>query len=74
MIYKVDFSAQAATDLSEIIKYICEELHSPQAAGRFYNEVNEKRELLCAHPYMFPLYHDKELSLMGVHSVVIGNF
>ena len=74
MIYKVDFSEQAADDLSEIIRYISEELYNPQAAERFYSEVNENRGLLREHPYMFPLYHDEKLSTEGIHSVVIGNF
>ena len=74
MIYKVDFAEHAAADLSEIIRYISEELYNPQAAGRFYNEVDEKRKLLCEHPYMFPLHHAEELSAEGIRATVIGNF
>ena len=74
MTYKVDFSEQAADDLSEIIRYISEELYNPQAAGRFYNEVDKTRGLLCEHPHMFPLYHNEELSSEGLHSIAIGNF
>jgi len=74
MIYSVDFSKQAADDLSEITRYISEELYNPQAARRFYNEVTNKLTLLREQPYMFPLYHDEELSAKGIHSIVIGNF
>ena len=70
MTYEVDFSERAADDLSEIIRYISEALYNPQAAGRFYNEVSEKRGLLCDHPHMFPLYHDSE----EIRFIVIGNF
>lgn len=74
MAYKVHFSEQAAVDLDEIIKYINDELCSPQAAGRFFHVVNEKIGLLRDNPYMFPLYHNERLSAEGYHSVVIRNF
>jgi len=74
MVFKVVFSEQAADDLAEIIKYISDELCNPQAAERFYTAVDEKRELLREHPYIFPLHHDKKLSANGYRFVTIGNF
>jgi len=74
MAYKVDFSEQAADDLSGIIIYITEELCNPQAAVQFYTAVDEKRGLLREYPYIFPLYHDEKLGAEGIRSVVVGNF
>ena len=74
MIYSADFSEQAADNLSDITRYISDELYNPQAANRFYNEVANKLILLREQPYMFPLYHDEELSAKGIRSIVIGNF
>jgi len=72
--FNVYFSEQAADDLAETIDYISNELCNPQAAERLYNAIDEKRELLREHPYMFPLYHDKKLSAEGYRFVAIGNF
>ena len=74
MIYSADFSEQAADDLSDITRYISDELYNPQAAKRFYNEVANKLTLLREQPYMFPLYHDDALSEEGIRVMVIGNF
>jgi addiction module RelE/StbE family toxin len=74
MVFKVDFSEQAADDLDEIIRYISGELCNPQAAERFFNAVDKKRGLLREQPYMFPLYHDEKLSADGYRFSAIGNY
>ena len=74
MVFRVDFSEQAANDLNEIIKYTSEELYNPQASKRFYDAVDEKCDLLREYPHMFPLYHDEKLSAEGIRAAVIGNF
>jgi addiction module RelE/StbE family toxin len=74
MAFKVNFSEQAAADLSEIIRYISKELFNPQAAERFYNAVNDKLDLLREQPYMFPLHQDERVCVDGYHSAVVGNF
>jgi addiction module RelE/StbE family toxin len=74
MIFKVKYSEQAAGDLADIIKYISDELCSPQASERFYKAVNEKLELLSEYPYIFPLHHDEKLSAEGYRFAVIGSY
>jgi addiction module RelE/StbE family toxin len=74
MIFRVEYSERAASDLADIIGYISDKLCNPQAAERFYNAVSEKLGLLREHPYMFPLRHDEKLSAEGVRFAVIGNY
>jgi len=52
MTFDVEFSEQGNRDLDEIIRYISEELFSPQAAQKFYSAVNEKLKYYRAfHTY-----------------------
>ena len=74
MAFRVEYSERAADDLSDIISYISGELCNPQAAERFYNNVNEKLGLLREHPHMFPFHHDKKLNAEGLRFAVIGNY
>ena len=74
MVFKVNFSDEGADDLDEIIRYISVELCNPKAAENFYNEVDEKIELLREHPYIFPLYPDEKLNAEGYRYAIIRNF
>ena len=74
MTFEVEFSEQGKSDLDEIIRYISEELLSPQAAQKFYSAVNEKLVLLQSFPYLYPLYHDDRLVDEDFHFVTIGNY
>jgi len=74
MAYNVEFSEQSNHDLDEIIRYISEELLSPQAAQKFFSAVNEKLILLQIFPYLYPLYHDDKLANERFHFVTIGNY
>jgi plasmid stabilization system protein ParE len=74
MAFRVAYSEQASIDLDEIIGYIHDELHSPQAAEKFYRRVMETVKTLRDNPYLFPLYHDEKLSAEGYHYVMVGNY
>ena len=74
MTYDVEFSEQGNHDLEEIIRYISEELFSPQAAQKFFSAVNEKLLLLQSFTYLYPLYHDDRLANEDFHFVTIGNY
>ena len=69
MVFKVEFSEQADEGLSEIIRYINDELCNPQAAERFYQAVLEKTKLLREQLYIFPLHHDDKLFLVRIEPV-----
>jgi plasmid stabilization system protein ParE len=73
MAFKVVHSEQASVDLDDIIGYIHDELHSPQAAKKFFNKAMETIKLLCDNPYIFPLYHDDTLNAEGYRFAMIGN-
>jgi plasmid stabilization system protein ParE len=72
--FRISYTAQATDDLAGIIRYIGRELSNPKAAEHFYRSVKEKLELLCEHPYMFPLYHNDKLSAQGFRFIVAGSF
>lgn len=74
MAFKIDFSEQAAADLSDIILYISDDLCNPQAAERFYKAVNEKLKMLQEQPYMFPVSQDEKLRADGYRFTVVGSF
>ena len=60
--------------MDDIIDYICIELHNPQAAEKFYNNIKDMLERLRYNPYLFPLHHDKRLEVEGFHYTMIGNY
>jgi addiction module RelE/StbE family toxin len=72
--FKVKYSQQSSADLTEIIRYINDELFSPQAAERFLNEVTRKTDLLSENPYLFPIYQDEKLVQDGYRFIAIGNY
>ena len=74
MDFKVKLSQQAVNDIDDIISYISHELYSPQAAERFFNKINQKISLLGKNPFIYPLYHDEDLSKKGLRFVIVGNY
>jgi len=74
MAYKVKYSEQAVDDLDEIIRYISQELLSPQSADNFFKAVYRKLGFLRENPYMYPLHNDDKLASDGYRFVVIGNY
>ena len=74
MVFKIEYSEQAAVDLADIIRYLTDELYNLQAAERFYNVVSEKLGFLRDNPYIYPLHHDEKLRTEEYHFVVIGNY
>jgi len=74
MAYRAKFSELAAEDLDEIMRYFCEELLMPQAAGRFYNSVDKQLGLISDNPQMYPLHHDEKLRAAGLRFVTIGKY
>ena len=74
MTYNVEFSEQGNHDFDEIIRYINDELLSPQAAQKFFSAVNEKLLLLQNFPYLYPLYRDGKFLNEEFRFVTIGNY
>ena len=74
MAFKIKYSEQSSSDISDIIDYISDELSNPKAAKKFFMGVSEKIELLRENPYIFPLYHDRELSAEGYRFAIVGNY
>ncbi|MCL2337807.1 MAG: type II toxin-antitoxin system RelE/ParE family toxin [Firmicutes bacterium] len=72
--FRIKFTEQAEEDLSSIITYIRDDLHSPWAARRFYNEVNKKLSKISDNPFMYPLSRNEKLRAMGYHTATIRNY
>ena len=74
MDFRIKFTEQAAEDITDIVKYICDELHSPGAARRFYHEVNKKLDKISGNPFMYPLSRIDKLRAKGYRAAAIGNY
>ena len=74
MAYKPKFSDLAADDLDEIIRYFCDDLYMPQAAGRFHKSIYKQLDLICNNPCMYPLHHDDKLRNAGLRFVTVGKY
>jgi len=72
--YNVKVTDSADRDLDEILTYIIDELHSPQAATDFADELDERYVLLEEHPFMYELSRNERLARLGYHRFVIGNY
>ena len=54
--YKLEYLASAATDILEIDAYLYG--HSPTAADKFMDSIEEAAKNLRIYPLMFPVYED----------------
>jgi len=50
--YQLKFLPTARQDMSDIVRYISHELHSPKAAEAFADEMIKAVEGLCEYPYI----------------------
>jgi len=74
MVFRIKFTEQAAEDITDIVSYISDELHSPGAARRFFNEVNKKLDKISGNPFMYPLSRIDKLRAKGYRAAAIGNY
>jgi plasmid stabilization system protein ParE len=74
MDFRIEFSAQAASDLEAIIEYISRTLRNPVAAERFYFSVDKKLAMIRSNPKIYPLARDEKLRVGGYRAAAIGNY
>ncbi|MDR2897761.1 MAG: type II toxin-antitoxin system RelE/ParE family toxin [Spirochaetaceae bacterium] len=72
--YKVILLPIASQDLLDIVTYITEKLHAPQAAEAFVLALDKLVEQLSQHPYSYPLYLDKIPLEYEVRRAVVKNY
>ena len=72
--YKLDISDRAEEDFDKIIKYLSENLDSPQAAASFSDKVEACYEHLENTPYIYAECYDSKLKNEGFRRAVIKNY
>jgi plasmid stabilization system protein ParE len=55
-VYKLEYLPSALVDILEIEDYLFE--HSPDAADKFTEAIEEQGEMLKEHPLMYQVYED----------------
>ena len=56
--YTLEYLPSAVTDILEIDIYLYE--HSPVAADKFADSIEQLMETLTLHPFMYPAYEDDD--------------
>jgi len=74
MIFQVNTSKRAETELWKIADYISEVLHSPQAAYDLMYEISKQIRTLNHMPNRFALVSDEQLAKRGVRSDPVKNY
>ena len=72
--YNVITSASFEKDLDNITDYFINSLNSKNAATHLLDCTEEIISHISENPYMYPVYHDKDIAERGYHYSVIGNF
>ena len=74
MIYEVNITEQAETDLQEIYKYIALELCAPAHAEGQINRLEAKILKLSTFPYKYREYEEEPWKSMGVRKMPVDNY
>lgn len=74
MIYRVEVSEQAHSDLRCIFKYIAIELGSPQAATSLLSRLEESITGLMQFPNRFRTYENEPWYSRGLRIIPVDNF
>ena len=72
--YKYEFTPVAEQDIDDIFSYVSDELHSPQAADRLIDRIQEEVESVCDFPFSRSLLTDPLLRARGYRLIVVENF
>ena len=72
--YKLTVTESFESDLDNVLEYISQKLLNPAAADRLLKRTEEKINLICENPFMYPLYHDDTISEKGYHYAVVSNY
>lgn len=62
---------RAQADLDDIIKYLAVDLASPNAAGRFLDEFEQRMTSVCMFPEMYPMSRLPEVAERGYRAMPI---
>jgi len=74
MDFQVEFSERAREELNEIVERIEKEYDNPQAAERFFVNVQQKAVALAHNPFLYPLCFDERIYEKGYRRVIVGNY
>lgn len=74
MAYKLNVSAEAHEDVSEIVGYIVLNLSNPIAAKRLLDSIQDEYKTICESPNSYSLCSDKRLRSEGYRKIVVKNY
>ena len=74
MIYEVEVSQQADSDLREIFEYIALELQSPENASRQLDHLEEQILSLDTMPERYRKYEKEPWKSRGLHVLPVDNY
>ncbi len=72
--YELTITESFESDLDNVLEYISQKLSNPAAADRLLKRTGEKINLICEDPFMYPLYHDDNISERGYRYAAISNY
>ena len=74
MRYAVSVSAHATDDMRQIVRYIAEELRSPEAAVNLYQKFSEAIYSLETMPQKYALVALEELAEKAIRKMIVENY
>ncbi len=72
--YKVDYLPLAKQDLVDIVQYIVNTLHNPNAAERIANQILQKIDTLEDYPYSNHCYRPLNELTHEYRQIIIGHY
>ena len=72
--YKIKITPAARDDIEQIFNYISVTLHSPQAAQRLMDEIEQAVELLGSFPLSHPFCADEMLQKRAYRKLVVMSY
>jgi len=73
-LYKLEFLPVARKDMIEIVQYVSQKLHSPEAANRLAMDFVNSAENVLDFPYATPVYHPIRSLKHEYRKIIVKNF
>lgn len=72
--YKIEFSKEAKTDLTSIVKYIKYELKEPSIATKLSNKIKKNIYNLTNNPQIFSIIDDNFIKTLELRKLIVDNY
>ena len=74
MKYRIEIGAQAQSDITDIMRYIGQDLLEPRTAGNLYRLLKEEILSLKQMPERYPYEDDDRLRALGIRKLLVKNY